>query len=179
MTNAATVLDQICQFFGGAYDTNTHTYHTPTVSGISVVRRAWAKQDDFQGEYLLNQPVGSSTGCVIVVQVPDSRDNRVALPAVTGRRMSRFSIEMHGFLFSTAPYVEDAQDFGYALRDAIVAKIRTDPTLGTGGFENNAFEVGEGNFGEIATHLEQAVTEDEATKGYLLISFEAHSIDVA
>ena len=181
MTTTTTILDQICQFFGGAYDSATHTYHSPTVSGLTSVRRGWAKRDDYN-EYFVGAPIGTTTGCLLVVQIPDTRDHRVALPAIQGRRKVHYAIELHGFIWSKANYAEDGQDFAYTLRDAIVTRIRTDPTLGTGGIENNAFQVGEGSEdggGEIMTHLEQMVTEDEASKAYMLISFEAHAYDVA
>ena len=180
MTNATTVLDQICQFFGGPYDATLHTYHTPTVTGVSVVRRAFAKRDDF-ADYVYGQPVGTVTGCQMIAQISDTRDRRIALPAVLGRRKTRFTVDLHCFIWSKAAYVEDAQDFMYALRDAVIAKIRTDPTLGTGGIEAGNFQVGEGREDneEIVTQMQQQVTETEGTKGYLLVSFEAHSYDVA
>jgi hypothetical protein len=185
----STVLDQVCQFFGGPYDANTHTYRTPPApllaAGLSVVRRAWAKRDDFF-DYTANlgSPVGVgvATGCQMVAQIGDTRDHRVALPAIQGRRKVHYAIDLHCFIWSKARYAEDCQDFTYTLRDALVAKIRTDPTLGTGGIENNAFQVGEGSEdggGEIVTHMEQAASEAEDTKAYLLISFEAHAYDVA
>jgi len=181
VTTAATVIDQVCQFFGGAYDPLTHTYHTPTVAGLTSVRRGWAKRDDY-AEYFAGAPVGTTTGCLLVAQIPDTRDHRVALPAGQGRRKVHYAVELHGFLWSKAGYVEDGQDFGYALRDAMVARIRTDPGFGTGGIEAGNFQVGEGSEdggGEIVTHLNQWVTDDECSKGYLLISFEAHAYDVA
>ena len=181
MTTTATVADQVCTFFGGAYDTPTRTYRTPTVAGLSVVRRAWAKQDD-AADYFVGQAPGTTTGCQMVVFITDTRDHRVALPAITGRRKVHYAVEMHCFILSTAAYAEDVQDFTYALRDALVAKIRTDPTLGTGGIEAGNFQVGEGSEdggGEIMTHFEQYDTTAELTKAYLLVSFEAHAYDVA
>lgn len=186
---AATVLDQTCQFFGGAYDPLTHTYRTPPAgllaAGLSVVRRSWAKRDDF-ADYITNlgSPVGVGilTGAQMIAQIGDTRDHRVTLPAIQGRRKVHYGIDLHCFIWSKAPYSEDCQDFMYALRDALIARIRTDPTLGTGGIETGNFQVGEGSEdggGEIATHMEQAVTEAEDTKAYLLISFEAHAYDVA
>lgn len=180
MTGTATILDQICQFFGGTYDSQTHSYHTPTVSGLTVVRRAFAKRNYFD-DFFTGQPAGTQTGCVLIVQITGTRDHRQTLPAIQGRRKVHYAVELHGFLWSKAGYVEDGQDFGYALRDAMVTKIRTDPTLGSGGIENNAFQVGEGSEdggGEVMTELNQWVTEDEASKGYMLISFEAHTYEV-
>jgi len=182
---AATVIDQVCQYFGGGYDPNTRTYRTPpaalVTAGLAVVRRAWAKRDDYN-DYFAGLPVGSVSGAQMVVQLPDTRDHRIALPAIAGRRKVHYAVEMHCFVWSKAAYAEDCQDFAYALRDALVTRIRLDPTLGTGGIETGNFQVGEGSEdggGEIATHLEQAATDVDTTKAYLLISFEAHAYDVA
>lgn len=183
MTTAASVLDQICQFFGGAYDSATRTYRSPTVAGISVVRRSWAKEEDY-ADFFFGQPQGTQTGCQMVVQISGGRDHRETLPAITGRRKVHYGIDLHCFVWSSAAFAEDAQDFTYALRDAIFAKIRTDPTLGSGGIENPnglGFQVGEGSEdggGEITWDFQQPATTDEITKPYLLISFEAHAYDV-
>jgi hypothetical protein len=174
---AAAVVDAVCTFFGGPYVAALHTYRTPTVAGVGVVRRAWAGREDF-AEYTQGMPAGTATGCVIVVQNPDGVDGpRAALPAVQGRRKVSYDLELHCFFWSEALYVEDCQDAVYALRDAIVAKIRTDPTLGTGGIETGNFQVGEGD-GRITWHIEQGGQVDGTTKAYMVISFEAHAYEV-
>lgn len=176
MSTAAAVIDAVCQFFGGPYDANTHTYHTPTVAGLGTVRRAWPKEDDFN-EYT-GGAAGVATGCVMVAQISDIIDGpRAALPAIGGRRKVSYLIDLHCFIWSTALFGEDCQDFVYALRDAITARMRTDPTMGSGGIEVNAFQVGEGD-GRIRTHIEQGATLAGATKAYMSISFEAHGYDV-
>jgi len=176
---AAAVADGVCQFFGGPYDDQTRTYRTPTIPGVGLVRRAWPREDN-GADYFLGMPPGTATGCVIVVQITDTHDTRVALPAVAGRRLVRYVVELHCFFLSTARMVEDCQDAVHALHDAVKARIRTDPTLGTGGIENNAFQVGEGaaDGGEIAAHIEQGGTVNGETKAYMAISFEAHAYEV-
>lgn len=174
---AAAFLDQVCQFFGGPYDATSHTYHTPTIAGVSVVRRAWARED-WAGEYFQQLLVGTPTGCIVIAQIADIDDGpREALPAIQGRRFVRYAFDLHCFFMSKALFVEDCQDAVYALRDAVTAKIRTDPTLGSGGIENNAFQVGEGG-GVIRTRIEQGGNEDGLTRAYMRISFEAHAIEV-
>src|SRR4029077_1459241 len=126
---AQAFLDSVCQFFGGPYDAATHTYHTPTIAGVGVVRRAWAREDA-AAEFWQGLTVGNPTGCVIVVQIPEIIDGpRVAVPAIQGRRFVRYGVELHCWFMSKALFVEDCQDAVYALRDAITVKIRTDPTL--------------------------------------------------
>jgi hypothetical protein len=175
VSNTFSVLDQTCQFFGGAYDSTTHTYRTPTVAGLSVVRRATPKRDDFQ-EYVVGQPPGTMTGAIMLVWIPTTHDHRAALPAVSGRREVFYGIELHNFIWSKASFAEDCQDFVYQLEDAIKAKIRTDPTLGSGGFEAGAFHAGEGpagGIGDIDTEYQQGAMKNEGTKAYLRISFTA------
>lgn len=174
---AAAFIDDVCVFFGGAYDAPTHTYRTPTVAGVGVVRRSWPREDN-AADYFNGMAAGTSVGCVVVVQIPDIIDGpRVALPAIVGRRFVRYGVDLHCFFLAQTLFVEDCQDAVYALRDAITVKIRTDITLGTGGFEAGNFDIGEGNV-PITTHIEQGGTVDGLTKAYMKISFEAHAYEV-
>lgn len=178
---AATVVDQICQYFGGAYDANTHTYHFPPAAllaaGLSVVRRGVPKRNDW-AEYIQGQPAGTMTGVVMLVWIGDDEDARVTLPAIQGRRKVRYVVELACYVWSKTAYAEDVSDFVYAFGDAIKTRIRLDPTLGTGGIEAGNFQVGEGD-GRIAVHREQGETTADGTKAYISISFEAHAYDVA
>lgn len=177
MTTAAAVLDGLCRFYGGPEDPPTHTYRSPTISGLSVVRRAWAKRDD-SGEYYVGKPPGTATGCQMVVQLPRGGDRRATFPAVAGLRKTRYGVELHCFIRSTASYSEDTQDFGYQLRDQIIAKVRTDPTCGSGGFEQGGFQVGEGDGPDVEWEYDQAETNtDDVTLAYLKVTFEAHAYE--
>lgn len=168
--SASTVLNGLCVFFGGAFDQPTRTYRTPQVTGLGVVRRAFAKRDD-RADYYLGMPVGALTGSQLVVQLPGGAERRTAMPAVKGWKRVEHKVEMHFFLVSTQPYGEDAQDEFYALRDAVIARIHTDPTCGTGGFEALGFQIGEGL--DIEWDLAQAESRAEQSKGYLLIKCTA------
>ena len=171
-----TVLDQLCVYLGGPYDAAQRIYHqTPqVVSGLYSVRRAWAKQED-AAQYLYGAPPGTKSGCAMVVQIPDGSEQRVAVGgAVSGVKRLAHVVELHGFIRSSELYAEDSQDFGYALRDAIFARIRADRTCGSGGFEVGGFQVGEGGQPWLRWHLSQAATRAELTKLYLRIDFEAH-----
>lgn len=182
---ARDVADKVATYFGGTYDAPTRSYRTipaPLLAaGLSLVKRGFSKRDDF-ADYFIGQAPGAMTGAMMIVYVPDDQDRRIALPAVQGRRKVHYAIELHCFVWSKAPYAEDVTDFVYDLGDAIVARIRLDPTLGTGGIETGNFQVGEGSEdggGSITRHRDQAETTSDTTKAYLLISFEAHAYDVA
>jgi hypothetical protein len=174
--SAAKVVDGICTFLGGPYDPDTRTYHTPALAGVGQVRRAWPRED---GGYFDGLPPGSLNGCVIVVQITEARDSRVALPAIQGRRLVRYAVDLHYFVESVSPMVEDCADFVYRLYDDTINLIRVNgPTLGSGGIEANAFQIGEGQPGEISARMEQGGNVDGLTKAYMQISFEAHTYDV-
>lgn len=177
------ILDQICSFFGGPYVPAFHAYRTPTVAGVAQVRRGFDKLVDF-AEFFVGQPAGTLTGCQIVVAFNDGVERRLTFPAVTGRKHNTIRVELNCFLWSTAPYVEDAQDQVHAIRRALIAKIRTDPTLGSGGFEAGGFQVGEaddrGAGGDITWAVGQPETDEDdgSSKLYLLIQFEVHELPV-
>lgn len=175
------VIDQICRYFGGPYDPATHTYRTPAVAGLGAVRRGWAKAQDF-ADYTAGMPPGTMTGCQLIVQIPRGRDHRVALPAILGRREVHYTVELYGFVWSKALYAEDTLDFSLTLIDAIKARLRMDPTLGTGGIEAGGFQVGEGTpggDGEVSYQYEQPKSVGGDTKLYFLITFTATAYDVA
>jgi hypothetical protein len=171
---AVIVRDTICQFFGGPYDAATRTYRTPQVAGLGVVRRAWAKNDD-HNDYYLGMPPGTACGSQMVVQLGDGHEQRVAMAGATsGYKKVAYAVTLNLFLRGEVAYAEDAQDSWYALRDALIAKIRTDRTCGSGGFEAGGFQVGEGGEPWIRWHMEEANTSEELSLGYLSIEFEAH-----
>jgi hypothetical protein len=86
---------------------------------------------------------------------------------------------MHCFLRCLDNYAEDAQDTEYALLDVVRAKLYTDPTCGSGGFEAGygaGFQVGEASRGQpwfrwTLSPIE--TTPREMSKAYLQMEFEA------
>lgn len=186
MTDLGTVKDQVAQFLGGTYRTETHDYRTAAVggtniTGLALVRRGYAKHEDF-ADFFAGAAAGAETGAWMAVWIPDKIERRLTTPAVVGRKHVRYVVELHCYVWSKARYAEDCSDFIDALDKAIVARIRTDPTLGTGGFEVGQIQAGEpdehGAGGEIHSYAWQNTTDDGVTKGKLEISFEAHAIDV-
>lgn len=181
---AASIANQICTFFGGAYDATTHTYRTPqlTIPNASpVVRRAAPKRDDHQEDYYAAATDGMPVGCLILVLIEGGSDTREA-PGQPGIREVRHTIRMHAFLRCLDSYAEDAQDTQYALLDAVRAKLLTDPTCGSGGFEAGyltGFQVGEASRGQSWfrwTLSPVETTPRELSKAYLQMEFEAVEI---
>jgi hypothetical protein len=178
----ATLVDQICQFFGGAYDSTTHTYHTPTVAGLGAVRRGRSKRDD-EADYFgtrISEVPGTKSGCMMLVHLPGGNDHRISLPAYQGTRKDHTTVELHCFIWSKEPLAEDAQDYVYALRDAIRARIASDVALGSGGIEVGGFQVGEPSEDGGVHGIEwdatlPTVMGNEGMKCTLHFRFEAHS----
>lgn len=164
-------LNGICEYFGGPYDPLTRTYRSSTVPGVGVVRRAWAKRDN-HADYFQGLPAASRTGCQIVVFIPHQHETRKAVGGATsGLKRAAYVVEMHCYIRSRTPHAEDAQDDVYALRDALVQRLREDRTLGGAVFQ--AGEAIEGESDWIEFEYGQPETKDELTKSYLLMRFGA------
>lgn len=168
-----TVHEGIAAYFGGPYDEATRTYRSSPLAefGVGVVRRGWAR-DDNRADYFLSQAAGGRTGCQIVVYIPRSYETRVALGGEHGgmKRVS-YEIQLACYIRSNTEHVEDAQDDAYALRDALVAWMHQDRTLGGAVFQ--AGEYIDGAPGGIELEYAQPEVKTGLTKQFLLLSFGA------
>ncbi|MEE1838210.1 hypothetical protein [Streptomyces sp. SP17KL33] len=168
------VLDGIATYFGGPYDATTRTYRSSPLSGVGVVRRAWAKRDD-HAEYFHGMQPGARTGCQIVVYIARSSESRFAVAGATGGHKNVvYEVQLCCYLRSNTPYAEDAQDDVYALRDALVEHLRADRTLGGAVFQ--AGEAVDGGIGTIDFEYGQPETKAELTKSFVVMTFPALEI---
>lgn len=143
---AATVVDQIAQYFGGPYDPNRRSYRTPQLSVPGVVmgtvRRAKPKRWDNNDFYL--GAVGQPIGCALMFFLTPGIESREGFGGETaGLKKVSHSIDLYCFVRSESPYAEDVQDALYGIQDAIRAHIHADRTCGSGGIEAGGFLVGE------------------------------------
>jgi hypothetical protein len=166
------VHDQVCRWFGGPYDPNTRSYRTPQVEGLGVVRRARPKRED-EADFFLGAPAaGALMGSWLWVHVDSGTEGRVATAgAFGGLKELDSAVVLHVFLRSNTEFGEDAQDAFYDLRERLIARIREDRCLGSGGFENGGFDVGEGT--PLRWSMAPAETSNELTTGYLAIELTA------
>lgn len=165
------VLDGICRYFGGAYDEQTRSYRSSPLSqsGVGIVRRAFGKQDD-HSEYLLGMAPGTRTGCHMVVFIAQSSERRIALGGEhSGQKQTVYDVTLNCFLRSSTAFAEDAQDDGFALRDALVEHMHGDRTLG--GAVYQAGEYVENGLGSIDCRFAQPETKAQLTKGFLEVRF--------
>jgi len=168
-----TALDGMCRYFGGPYDEVTRTYRSsPLVQyGVGVVRRAWPKRDD-HNDYFNGQEPGARTGCQMVVWIPRHSERRVALGGEHGgMKQITYEVVLNLYIRSRCEYAEDAQDDVYALRDAVIAHMREDRTLGGAVFQ--AGEHTSDGMDGIDFRQAQPETKAEITKSFLEITFAA------
>ncbi|WP_030237905.1 hypothetical protein [Streptomyces sp. NRRL S-350] len=165
------VINGIGTFLGGPYDPATRTYRSSPVHGVGVVRRAFAKADD-HADYYRGMPPGTRTGCQIVITIPDQSEYRETVgPEGVGLMRVLYTVELNVFIRSECEYAEDAQDDVYALRDALLARLRSDHTLGGCVFQ--AGEAVAGGSAAISVRYGQPSSKAQLTKQYMQIKFTA------
>jgi hypothetical protein len=176
----AAVRDGIGSYLVGPYSNTERAFlpaliGSPLIAGLNVARRAWQKNDD-RRDFTLNAPAGTRSGALMIIQVSHGSERRIAV-AGQGRGMKQVvhAVTLHCYIQSMEPYAEDAQDFGYTLKDLIFAAIRADVTCGTGGFEAGGFQIGEGGDPWLHWTMSTPATNAEMTRIYLSIEFEAHN----
>jgi hypothetical protein len=167
------VRDGVCRWFGGPYDERTRSYRTPQVELLGAVRRARPKSVD-ESDYYLGAPAsGALMGSSMLVHVDSGIESRAAFAgAFGGLKFLTSSVMLHVFMRSNNDFAEDAQDAFYDLLDGLKARIREDRCMGTGGWENGGFDVGEGD-PWLRWNMAPAEVAVERTTGYLVIEFQA------
>jgi hypothetical protein len=167
------VRDGVCRWFGGSYDERTRSYRTPQVENLGVVRRARPKSEDNADFYLGATGAGALMGSWLWVHVDSGTETRAATAgAFGGLKLVESAVVLHVFLRSSAEYAEDAQDAFYQLKDDLISRIRSDRCLGTGGWEQGGFDVGEDAPG-LRWAMAPADASAELTTGYLFVECTA------
>jgi len=151
----------------------------PPISGLNVGRRAWQKNDD-KRDFTRDAPAGTRSGALLIVHVGSGEERRIAVAGqAQGMKQVVHAVTLHVYVQSMEPLAEDAQDFAYALKDAIFNRIRTDPTCNSGGFEGGGFQIGEGGDPWLRWMMPPPATSAEMTRIYLRIECEAHNYIIA
>lgn len=172
-TTLQDVRDGVCRWFGGPYDPNTRSYRSPRVENLGVVRRARPKREDDADFFLAQPAAGALMGSWMWVHIDSGTEQRAAIAGHHGLKELTSAVTLHVFLRSYAEFAEDAQDAFYSLQEALLARVREDPALGSGGFENGGFDVGEHGSPWLRWAMAPAETSSELTTGYLFIEFQA------
>ena len=170
------VRDGVCSWFGGPYDPATRTYRTPQVRNLGVVRRARPKSEDV-AEFYLGADPGAVMGSWLWAHVDSGVEERAAVAGSHGLKMLRSAVVLHVFLRSNAEWAEDAQDAFYDLLDDLKDRLREDPAMGSGGFENGGFDAGEG-MPWLRWSMAPAEVSAEVTRAYLAIEFDVRYFEI-
>jgi hypothetical protein len=172
-TTTLGVRDAVCRWFGGPYDPNSRSYRSPQVPNLGVVRRARPKSEDAADYYLGSTSAGAVMGSTMLVHVDSGTESRAATAgAFGGLKYVQSAVMLHVFLRSNAEWAEDAQDAFYQLKDDLIARIRVDRCMGTGGWEQGGFDVAE-EAPWLRWAMAPAETSAEMTSGYLFLEFTA------
>lgn len=178
------VRDGIGNYLVGAYNATERAFlpavaGSPPVAGLYVARRAWQKDDD-RRDFTRDAAAGTRSGALMIVHVGDGEEKRVAVAGQAhGLKQVRHAVTLHCYIQSMEPYAEDAQDFAYALKDALFDRIRADPTCASGGFEAGGFQIGEGGDPWLRWTMPPPATSAEMTRIYLRVECEAHNYVIA
>lgn len=147
-TTILTVRDQICTWFGGAYDAPTRSYRIPQVTNLGIVKRGRPK-DENDADYFLGQPAaGAVMGSMMYVHVGAGVEKREAIAgASAGLKYLTSQVTMYCFLRSLTEWAEDAEDSFYQFLEDMKTRIRQDRAMGSGGWELGGFVAGESGAG--------------------------------
>ena len=179
------VVDQVCQFLGGPYDPESHTYRTPqlVLAGTSpVVRRAAPHFDDHEQDFYAVGAAGVPIGVLIEVFNEEGADVRIA-GGQPGLREVHHRLVMNVFMRALKEKAEDLQDAQYQLLDVIRGKLYSDRTAGSGGFEAGfangetiGFQTGEASEGQSWFRWKMypvETTPKGLSKTFIYIEFDA------
>jgi len=175
--SSTSVIDQLCEFFGGAYQEQFRYYGTPQVPGLGAVRKALPRDADV-AQWYLGMPDGTESGSVMRVRLQTGAETRVASAGqFSGAKKVAHNVELKILIRSTARDVEDVEDYSRGLLDAIRTRIHGDRTCGSGGIEQGKFQVGEDYEGPgsdlIEWDLSEVETSSNLSKQTLTITFSA------
>lgn len=176
-----TVADTIATFLAGPYDAATRLYHsstpgTPVVAGLYSLKRARPKQwDGAEYDYGM-QPGVTQIGCTGIVLVEGGTESRIAVAGATsGVKMVRHDVQIDFMLRGTSAHAEDVEDAQRALWDAVVARIRSDRTCGSGGFEVGGFQIAETD-PWLRHTFSSVTTSNNVSKAAMILTTEAHEL---
>lgn len=179
---AASIVNQLCTYFGGPYDPNSHSYRSPqlVVPGMAMgaTRRAKPKRFD-AADYTLGA-VGADIGCALYIFLTPGDESREGIGGATGGlKKVRHFVWMDFLIRSTSAYAEDVQDVMYNLQTAVTDHIHADRTCGSGGIEAGGFQIGEGGSPWIHWIFSDPYTNTEETKTTVRVNFAADEYIIA
>lgn len=177
MTYTST-LDTLCTFFGGPYDAARQIYANPgapPVAGLYAVKRGEPKSvDPTWWKYGANPPPAIGAMGFVFLSDNNSSERRIALGGATSG-IKKVAIDVNiqiGFRADTND-AEPVEDAITAMVDAMLARIRSDRTCGSGGFELGGLQIAETD-PWLRWRNSKPKTSAGGTKASLFFMTEAH-----
>lgn len=104
-------------------------FQPPAVSGLNTLYTSFPKRipgSDFRA----GQAVGTKSGCVGVINIMRSREERIAIGGATsGKKWVHYTVELQLFCHSVETHAETAMDFFDSVVDNVKTKLRSDRWL--------------------------------------------------
>lgn len=178
-TTVTALLNQACVYLAGsAYDANNRWYSagvTPPIPFLYVVKRAYPKDWNARnfpfGAVADSQPTAALA--FVVLGDNGAREQRIAVAGASGIKKVSVDMEIRCYIRANTSHAEDAEDALMSIVDGVLARIRADKTMGSGGFEVGGFQVA-----ETEPWLTWRRSKVESTSGlskvYLVFMTEAH-----
>src|SRR4051812_27610427 len=178
MTTAASVLDTVCTYIGGAYDATNRWYTNggvPIVAPIYVVKRGDPK--DWSGTSFdlgAAAPVPVAAIARVIVGDNRSREQRIAVGgASSGLKKVMEDVEIRVYIRGNTTHAEDVEDAVMSTVDNMRTRLRADKTCGSGGFEAGGFQIAETE-PWLMWRRSHVVPSGGSSKATVIFSTEAH-----
>jgi hypothetical protein len=178
-TTVTALLDKACAYLAGAsYDATNRWYPAgaaPPIPYVYIVKRAypkdWNARNFVYGAPVDSQPVGALA--MVVLGDTGAHEQRIAVAGASGIKKVMVDMEIRCHIRANTAHAEDVEDAIMSIVDGMLARIRADKTMGSGGFETGGFQVA-----ETAPWLAWRRSKVESTAGiskaYLVFMTEAH-----
>lgn len=166
----------IATYFGGSTLDDRGFYRpTPLAAlGLAGVRAYWTDRFDDNRDYFDGLTAPATFGVIMAVNLTTTTERRLAIGGTLDRP---YAVDLYLFYYATTtPPPEAVQASMDDLLDAIVARMRADPTLGMGagsGAPTIVTQAGEGTRGITVNSPPPYYEPNAFTKGQAVISFDA------
>lgn len=177
----ATVRQVVAAWLGGTPAPNTpvdqhgnplvYGQPSPVVAGVGTVYASWPKQVS-DTDFIAGMPAGTASGARLVIHLPGPEAE-----TREGQKYKRIERRVFVQIFhqSTERNAQNAQAAFDDLCDALMARLRSDPRMGTDPLQDQTkkiFDAGETRYGFRCEFTQPVTNEADITEQYGQISFD-------
>jgi hypothetical protein len=163
----------IASYFGGATQDDRGFYRPSPLAGLGLSGAVPYYLDRFEDhDYVDGTAAGATFGAILCVHVASMTENRLAIGGFLNRP---YAVELYVWYQAMVPPASAAQSAFDDLLDAIVDRLRADPTLGMGvnsGAPTLVTQAGEGDRGITINSAVPYTEPATQTYGSAVVSFD-------